>query len=297
VPRSHGDRSDGGVPVGISDLNPHARALITALREIRQRYGMTSRDLSIRMGFSHAFVSHWETGRRVPSPDEVARLLGELRVTGEERDHIVALAKAAAEPRRFTHGVPGLPAYLVKAVDYERCAGEIVEWAPNSIPELLQTTEYARSQAMLSGYAYTEIEARVLIRDERQNIVDRVTDPVRFTALIGESALHELIGSPRIMVEQLGELVESAHQANISVQIVPDCVGWHPGLISAFTTFHFAQCSEVVYFQHYGSGSFLSEHHDVTLHHRAVDIMRDKALSESASIKRIIKAAQGWAGV
>lgn len=285
------------MPVVISDLNPRARALISALREIRERYGITSRELSIRMGFSHAFVSHWETGRRVPTPDEVARLLGELRVTGEERDNLVALAAAAAQPDRVTAGISGLPPHLVKAIDHERSAEEIVEWAPNSIPELLQTLEYTRSQAMLNGYAYTEIDARVLVRTDRQAILTRADDPVHLTALIGESALQESSGSPRVMVEQLRDLVESAHQANISIQLVPDFIGWHPGLIGAFTVFHFAQSSEVVYFQHYGSGFFLCEYADVDLHHRAVDIMRDKALSESASIKRIIKAARKWAGI
>lgn len=285
------------MPVVISDLNPPARALIVALREIRERYGITSRELSIRMGFSHAYVSHWETGRRVPSPDEVTRLLGELRVTGEERDNIVALAAAVTQPNRITEGVPGLPPHLVKAVDYERWAEDIVEWAPNSIPELLQTAEYTRSQALLNGHAYTEIDARVLIRADRQAILDRADNPVHFTALIGESALQESSGSPRVMVEQLSRLVEFAHQPNISVQLVPDFIGWHPGLIGAFTIFHFAQSSEVLYFQHYGSGFFLAEYADVDLHHRAVDIMRDKALTEPASIKRIIKAARKWAGI
>jgi transcriptional regulator with XRE-family HTH domain len=284
------------VPV-ISDLNPHARALIRQLREIRQRYGMTSRDLSARMGFSHAFVSHWETGRRVPSPDEVALLLAALLVTDEERDRILALATAAAESSQLTAVMPSLPAHLIKVVDYERCADGIVDWAPHAIPELLQTPEYTRSQATLSGYAYTEVESRVLIRDERQTVVNRVTEPVRLTALIGESALHELIGSPRVMVEQLGALVHAAHRSNVSVQIVPDHIGWHPGLISAFTVFHFKLCSEIVYFPRYGSGFFLSEHGDVALHQRAVEIMRDKALSESASIKRIIKAVREWASI
>ncbi|HJP74503.1 MAG TPA: helix-turn-helix transcriptional regulator [Pseudonocardiaceae bacterium] len=231
----------------MSNLNPHARALVGILREIRQDYGITSRDLSIRMGFSHSFVSHWESGRRVPSPDEVAMLLRELCVTGKERARIIALAEAAAEPSRLTDGIPGVPAYLIEAVDYERCAVEIVEWAPHAIPELLQTHEYTRSQAMLNGAAYAEIDARLAIRADRQEAVCRVTEPIRFTALIGESALHESIGSPRTMVEQLGEVIESAHQDNITVQIVPDCIGWHPGMIGAFTIFHFPQSSEVVY--------------------------------------------------
>jgi transcriptional regulator with XRE-family HTH domain len=284
------------VPVVISDLNPRARALVSALRDIRQRYGITSRDLSRRMGFSHAFVSHWETGRRVPGPDEVAALLGELRVTGAERDRIMRLAESAVEPSWLGTGLVGLPEHVVKAIDCERWADAVTEWAPAMIPELLQIPEYARAQAMLTGASYAEIESRVLLRGGRREVVNRGIEPVRFTALIGETALREPIGSARIMVEQLTQLVESAQRPNISVQIVPTLIGWHPGLAGSFTIYHFADSPEILYFPHYSSGVFFAESDHVSQHHRALDIMRDKALSESRSIKRIIELARKWAG-
>jgi transcriptional regulator with XRE-family HTH domain len=280
------------VPVVISDLNPRARALVSALRSIRQQYGITSRDLSRRMGFSHAFVSHWETGRRVPSPDEVAALLGELRVTGPERDRIMRLATDAAESG--WPGVVGLPGHIVKALDCERWADEVVEWAPALIPELLQTPEYAR--ATFDGASHVEAESRALLRGGRREVVDHGIAPVRFAALISETALREPIGSARVMVDQLGQLAESAQRPNISIQIVPTLIGWHPGLAGAFTMYHFAESPEILYFPHYGSGVFCTESDHVLQHHRALDTLRDKALSESRSIKRIIDIARKWAG-
>ncbi|HEV3358216.1 MAG TPA: helix-turn-helix transcriptional regulator [Pseudonocardiaceae bacterium] len=283
------------MPVVISDLNPRARALVIALRKIRTEYGITSRDLSSRMGFSHAFVSHWETGRRVPRPEEVNALLAELSVTGAERDRIMQMARAAAEPSWIGGAIPGVPDHVMKAVDHERCADAVTEWAPTTIPALLQISDYARAQCMLSGLAYTDTESRVLIRAGRREVVCRGIEPIAFTALIGENALREPVGTSMIMVEQLNYLVESAGRPNITIQIVPSLVGWHPGLVGAFTLYHFADSPEILYFEHYSSGVFLSDSHDIGMHHRALDIMRDKALSEAESIKLIIETAKKWA--
>lgn len=274
------------MPVVISDLNPRTRALVSALRAIRQQYGITSRDLSRRMGFSHAFISHWETGRRVPGPDEVAAFLAQLRVTRDERDRIMRLARAAAEPGWLDTGVGSLPAHIVKAVDCERCADEVVEWSPTMIPELLQIPEYARARGASP--------AELVLRGGRREVIDRTIDPVRFTALIGETALRQPIGSARVMVEQLSQLAESARRNNISVRIMPTLIGWHPGLAGAFTMYHFAESPEILYFPHYGSGFFFTESDQIIRHHLALDALRDKALDESRSHKRIVDIARKW---
>ncbi|HEY4458776.1 MAG TPA: Scr1 family TA system antitoxin-like transcriptional regulator, partial [Pseudonocardiaceae bacterium] len=139
------------MPVVDRDLNPRARALATALRKIRKRYGVSSRELSNRLGHSHALVSHWETGRRTPNPERVAELLGELDVTGEEHERIMRLAEAAAEPGWLGAGFAVLPAHVVRAIDCERVADAIVEWSPATIPELARIPEYARAQLALAG--------------------------------------------------------------------------------------------------------------------------------------------------
>lgn len=282
------------MPVVINDLNPRARALVIALRKIRMEYGITSRELSSRMGFSHAFVSHWETGRRVPRPEEVSALLGELRVTGAQRDRIMRMARSAAEPSWIGGGIPGVPEHVIRAVDHERCADAVTEWAPTTIPALLQTSDYARAQCMLGGLAYTEIESRVLIRASRREVVCRGTEPVAFTAFIGENALLEPVGTAITMAEQLNYLAESAQRPNITIHIVPNLIGWHPGLAGSFTLYHFSDSPEILYFEHYSSGVFLSDSHDIDMHHRALDIMRDKALPEPDSVSLIVEIADKW---
>lgn len=285
------------MPVADSDLNPRARALATALREIRERHGISSRALSNRMGHSHAIVSHWETGRRIPRPERVAALLAELGVTGEDHARVMRLAEAAAEPGWLGTGLACLPAHVVRSIDCERAADTIVEWAPATIPELARIPEYARAQLTRAGASYAETESRVLIDGGRREIVNRAIDPLPYTVLIGEAALREPIGSPRIMAEQLADLAAAARRPNITLQILPVHIGWHPGLVGAFTIYHFPDSPEILYFPHHTTGFFLPDPATIANHHRALNTLRDKALSEPDSIGRILDTARKWAAV
>ena len=285
------------MPVVDHDLNPRARALATALRKIRKQHGISSRELSKRLGHSHALVSHWETGRRTPDPDRVAALLAELDVTGEDHARLMRLAEAAAEPSWLGVGLAVLPAHVVHAIDCERTADAIVEWSPSTIPELTRIPEYARAQLALAGASYAATESRVLIDAGRREVVNRAIDPVPYTVLIGEAALGEPIGTPQVMVEQLNDLAATAGRANISLRILPARIGWHPGLSGAFTIYHFPEAPETLYFPHHATGVFVSDPADIAHHHNALKTLRRKALSESASIRRILETASRWAAI
>jgi transcriptional regulator with XRE-family HTH domain len=102
-----------------------ARALAAALRELRERSGMTSRDLSAQLGLSHSTVSHWETGKRIPTTEDVASVLGAVGVNGDERGRILNLARHATDENWLTHGIPGLPEQLAGAVECEQDATAI----------------------------------------------------------------------------------------------------------------------------------------------------------------------------
>src|SRR5690606_41983662 len=68
------------VPVDTPGLTTRARALTAAIRRLLDASGMSGRELSQRLGFSHGTVSHWVTGRRLPSPEDMASLLTLLEI-------------------------------------------------------------------------------------------------------------------------------------------------------------------------------------------------------------------------
>ncbi|WP_093158076.1 helix-turn-helix domain-containing protein [Saccharopolyspora antimicrobica] len=276
------------MPVDTNGVTPRARALAAAIRSVREQSGISGRELSRRLGLSHGTVSHWETGRRVPTPEDVASLLTAAGVTGKEKQRLIELARHASEPNWLTVGMPGIPHQLAGAVECERSASSIVEWAPLGLPGLLQTPDYARTISVAAGISPQDVEQRVTLRIARREVITR-RDPVTFTALIGEDALRDHIGSPETMTEQLNYLLELGARDNITLYVVPPRIGWHPGLSGPFVLYEFPDAPSVVHFEHYSSGAFVPDIDDVQAYREAVDSIRKVALSPAATAKRIMK--------
>jgi hypothetical protein len=239
-------------------------------------------------------VSHWETMRRVPTTVEVASLLTALNVVGAEKDRLIEMARRANEPNWLTVGMPGIPHQLAGAVECERAATAITDWAPTVIPGLLQSADYAKALLSAGGLVFHQIEARVMVRINRREVITRTTNPVKLIALVSEAVLREGIAEPQVMADQLRYMNEFGERPNITVQIVPSGVGWHPGFAGPFMLFDLLDTDPVLYFEHYSSGAFVPDEHDVSVYRGAIDIIRGVALSPEDSQRFIAKVADEW---
>ncbi|QUH00982.1 helix-turn-helix transcriptional regulator [Saccharopolyspora erythraea] len=271
---------------------PRARALSAALREARISSGIGVRALARRLELSHVQISNWETGSRVPNIETVAMILAAIRVSPAERERILDLARNVREPNWLTVGMNGIPQQLAGVVECERAAKSIVEWAPMLVPGLLQTLEYTREIKRASGLSQADTELRVMLSASRSEVITR-RDPIGFHALIGEAALHDEIGSCAVMREQLERLVERAARPNITIQIVPQRLGWHPGLAGPFVLYEFPDTSPVVHFEHHSSGAFIPSEHDVLEYQKAVDWLGGIALTPAESVSLVAALADG----
>jgi transcriptional regulator with XRE-family HTH domain len=245
---------------------------------------LSGRELSQRLGVSHGTISHWETGYRVPAPEDLAALLGVLGVTGERKRLLLDLSRNAADPNWLTAGMPGIPQQLVGVMESERTAAKIIEWSPLAVPGLLQTPDYVRAVMSSGGRPQQEVDQRVMVRVGRREIITRRRQPVEFHALIGDSAIRDVIGDDIVMADQLDFLAELARRPNVTIQIVASGCGWHPGLHGPFILYHFTEASPVLYFEHYSSGAFVPDVYDVQTHHAALDMMLTKAMSPADSL-------------
>lgn len=278
------------VPVDTTGLTTRARALTAAIRKLLAASGMSGRELSQRLGFSHGTVSHWATGRRLPSPEDMASLLTLLGIKGQEKQRLIDLARHAAEPNWLVVGMPGIPQQLAGAIESERHASAMVEWSRDIVPGLLQTADYARALATAIGLPESDVDARVLLRVGRSEVITR-RDPVQLLALISEDALHEKICVPEVMLDQLRHLLSMAGRPNVTIQVVPPRVGWHPGLIGPFVLYSFPDAQPVVHFEHYSSGAFVIDEDDVHSYRDAVEVIRGVARSPDDSAELIATIA------
>ncbi len=270
---------------------PRARALAGALRQAREEKKVGVREVARRLGISHSVVSYWENSKRTPRIEDVGSYLTAIGVTGDEREAILALGRNADAPNWLTVGIPGISQQVAGAMECERAASAIIDWSPHIVTGLLQTSDYAR--AIISGDDLPDgqVETGVLVRMGRRDVITR-SNPVRLTAFLGGDALHELIGGPQIMADQLRFLLKLAESDTITIRIVPSGQGWHPGLEGQFVLYDFDGAPSIVLLAHYRTGTFVTEPDDVAGYKSAVDDIDGLALSPADSLTLITQTAK-----
>lgn len=259
---------------------PRARFLGAELRDARTKVDISVRELARQLGIGHAKVSLWENGKKIPKTEDVASYLTVIGVTGDERERLLEMARLAEQPNWLLAGVPGIDAELGALMEFEKTAKEITVWAPLLIPGLLQTGDYARAIMGNSPSADT----RVAMRLGRRDVLTR-RHPAEFTAIIGEAVLRDAITEPEVTVAQLEHLRRTAELPNVTVQIMPSRVGYHPGLAGPFVLLEFAKAKPIVHVEHHRASAFAFEDADVAAFVDVAERLRGLAMNpdESAS--------------
>jgi transcriptional regulator with XRE-family HTH domain len=207
------------------DTDPKA-FLGRELARTRKAAGFSSQDaLAARLGFDRTVIAKAESGERVPT-DEVLDAWCEACDLDRE-----LFGRWAAFARR-TDGP--IPSWFESWLEAERQAHMLRIWQPLVIPGLFQTAEYARALFLAAGADQDRADDLVTVRLDRQAILER-PEPPHVVAVIDESVLHKLIGSPQIMADQLAHLVDQVERPNLSVQVLPSETGANAGLSGAFT--------------------------------------------------------------
>ncbi|RSM36721.1 XRE family transcriptional regulator [Amycolatopsis balhimycina DSM 5908] len=262
-----------------------------SLREVREARKFGLRELARALEVDPRLLSQWELGVRVPPVEEVARILGYLRVDRAVTSRILSLAQHVEGPNWLDSNPSDLPAALTAVMQCERSASLITNWSPLIIPGLLQTPDYARALLAASDIKAEEIDARLVARLKRQRILSGY-DPVRLKAIISELAIREVVGDADIMSDQVDHLLRLAVTSNISVRIVPNEVGYHPGKIGMFALYEFSADSAIVYIEHHHASAFINELEATDSYRKLVKLLQGKALTEDASLGLLREAAR-----
>ena len=92
------------------------------------------------------------------------------------------------------------------------------------VPALLQTDEYAMAIFRnMEDRSDEEIAQLLKVRARRKQALSsrEGLDPLKLVAVTHESALRQAVGSPQIMRDQLGTLVENSKAPNVSLHVLP----------------------------------------------------------------------------
>jgi transcriptional regulator with XRE-family HTH domain len=274
----------------VRELDPSAGPLQffgAELRRARTAAGLSQDQLGQRLGYSGAQVGKVETGERAPAQDFAEACDRAFPDAGGLFGRLYQLA------RRWDGGYPS---WFAEWIDSERRATSICWWEPLLIPGLLQTAEYARAILTADPEATEEqLDGLVAARLERQKIFDRPAPPTLW-AVLDEAVLHRLIGSRKIMYDQLLHLADISCRSNITVQIVPAEIGAHAGLLGGFAIASFGNARGTVYMESPDHGQTTELPSVVGRLSLTFDTLRAEALPRGASRDLIGKVAeQRWA--
>lgn len=266
----------------------------TALREAREAAGISQRRLAEQLPFDQSRLSRIETGERLPTINEVTAILTVLDVSDETRDRIMELAASDPDtsvPAWTAVGKPEVKVQIEALLNIEQSTTEIVEFAPLTIPGLLQTADVARAVLTASGTPPKEIATGVAMRVGRREILTRRNEPTKYTVFLGEPALRTLIGGPEVMADQL-EFLVAMMKPNVEIRVYENALDWHFGLNGPAKVLKRKNKSTVVFLENGLSGLFLQEKEVVAAHLAAAEQMRQISMGAEQSAEFIGKVAR-----
>lgn len=279
-----------GVPTTGRSPTVRRRELGSILRALRSQKGWTAEQVAERLLVSPSKISRLEKGQRGASARDIRDLCDLFDVDDEQRQRLMDLA---SEGKQRAWWQPlGLP--YTTYVGLESAAISISDYGLGIMPGLLQTPDYARAvvRAAVPRWVPDVVEQRVGGRIARQQLL--VSDhPPRFEAVVDESVLHRVVGSPAIMRTQLERLLELSDLPNVTLRVIPYDAGALPAGNNKFIILSFAEPTvpDVVFIEGLTGDLYLEDSGDVEVYNATFRTLVELAASPEATRELIVAMA------
>ncbi|MFJ6987573.1 MULTISPECIES: helix-turn-helix domain-containing protein [unclassified Streptomyces] len=265
------------------------RQLGAMMRKLRARKALTLEEAGRRVGVSKATISRYETQSGPVKWIVIDALCREYGASDTERQAVVRLAKEARQQGWWSSFADSIPESMNLLLTLEDEAVRENHFSCVYVPGLLQTRAYctALQKANEVPLASEEIERIVDIRMKRQEILDR-PEPPHLWAILDESVIRRVVGSPAIMREQLGQVLDAAGSGHVTVQVLPFSKGAHAAALGSFVILGGREASlDVVYVDFHAGSLFLEKDDELSRYRLAFDYLRAQALDMEASAAMI----------
>lgn len=254
------------------------------LKVLRERKGLTQRELGQLSGYGPDAISAMERGVRVTQPEFLDRVDDLLDAGGVLRAAIPevreALKKARTRHPEWYRGYAALEAQAVSLYDYSTMG----------VLGLLQTEEYARTVFTQRHPPLDEetIERRVADRLSRQQLFERWPPP-ECSFVIEQAVLERPIGGTEVHSGQLRQLLRIGRMRNVQLQVMPTSRHVHPSLGGSFTLLIPKGKEQVAYMEIQGYPRLVTDREEVRILAARYGIIRAQALNPHESLDLIEK--------
>ncbi len=267
------------------------------LRKLREAAGITPDRAGYEIRASRSKISRVEHGRVGFKERDVSDLLTLYGVTDEQvRRHMLTLAQHANSPGWWARYDDVLPDWFETYVGLEQATSLIRTYELQFVPGLFQTKEYARAVTVLGHRAAPaeEIERRVSLRLNRQQILNRADAMPKIWAVIDESALRRPLGGREVMRAQLQHLLELTESLQVTLQIMPFDRGGHSAAGGSFSILRFAapDLPDIVYLEQLTGALYLDRPEEIDHYREVMNSLSAEAetpVESERQLKRLIK--------
>ena len=193
--------------------------LSSKVRSLRKQAGLTGQALARRAGMSQSTISKIETGKLLPSRDQVVNLARALAVSSDTANELLAFVEDLDQQL----GAWGCPPHAGSREDqWVRKAAlsttTVRIFQSSFIPSFLQTPEYAAEVRRRAEIVTSGDVGEVALRLERQQLLSRSAR--EFVVVMTESALRLRVGSAEEMIAQLNWVAELSRRDDINMGII-----------------------------------------------------------------------------
>ncbi|MFD5678668.1 helix-turn-helix domain-containing protein [Streptomyces bacillaris] len=246
----------------------------------RMAAGLTQEALAREVVCSPTLISHYEAGRRLPSPDDARRIDQALGTDGFFERWLEDLD-------------PAFPHYFSEVVELEREATEIRQYGSALIPGLLQTKEYSRAvfQAYRPNYSAEELDELVVSRAKRASLLDKPSAPVAWI-LLDEGALRRRVGGPQVMAEQLHKVADMADSGRLRLHVLTLASGAHALMESMLYLLSFADAAPLAWVEGLRTGRLMDDPALVAGCHTSYTLALSDAASRQKSVALVRSIAK-----
>ena len=288
----------GRPPLGL----PTARSIRLGreLRRLREQRVLSQSDVVGRTGGVISKLSRIESGDRTISEADLDQLLALYGLaSGSARwDRLTALAVSATAKEWWDEYGALIPPDLVDRLGLEDSAVRISTYGTTFIPDLLQTSAYARALTVgeQRSSSSTRLDESVEIKLRRQAILSREAPTVSLDALLDEAALRRCVGGESVLAEQLAYLVKVGRSPNVTLRVLPFSQGAYTSAAVSFELYDLDVRSEaapdVACLVHPGGCLYVEDTDGVRRFSESYEDWRARALSVSESVEFIEQLAR-----
>ena len=275
--------------------NPHRARLGVRLRALRAAAGLSGSRLAQQLGWPQPRVSKLETGKQLPTEDDLRAWLAATGAGAEQAKELAELLSAARIEYATWRGVQrtagGLAGRHAERGMWEAASTRLAEYQPAMFPGLVQTAAYARglltSPLASAAQDITEAEAAAVVaeRVKRQDILYQPGRTVQ--VVVGEAALWNTPSTVETQLGQLDRLISFAGLPSLELGVVPQGTPMTIPPLSCFTV-----CDdEFVLIETLTGEQRLDDPDEVAVYVKAFEALRDAALTGQDAVVLIQRVA------